>query len=156
MLTMMLAEAVNNCKVGPLRDFTMTDRDRYELKIAGLLHDCGKVTTPVHVVDKATKLQTIFDRIALVDTRFEVVKRDAEIALLRERLRRWTSAGRGTRTWSAMRSGGWQARSSDDREFLRRANIGGEAMKDEDVARVQAIARRYRWRNARRGCGAIS
>jgi HD-GYP domain-containing protein (c-di-GMP phosphodiesterase class II) len=36
----------------------MDDRDRYELKIAGLLHDCGKVTTPVHVVDKATKLQT--------------------------------------------------------------------------------------------------
>ena len=50
----------------------MTERDRYELKIAGLLHDCGKVTTPVHVVDKATKLQTIFDRIELVDTRFEV------------------------------------------------------------------------------------
>ncbi|MBI4194255.1 MAG: GAF domain-containing protein, partial [Betaproteobacteria bacterium] len=64
MLTMMLAEAVNNCKVGPLQGFTMTDRDRYELKIAGLLHDCGKVTTPVHVVDKATKLETICDRIA--------------------------------------------------------------------------------------------
>jgi HD superfamily phosphodiesterase len=57
----------------------MDDRDRYELKIAGLLHDCGKVTTPVHVVDKATKLQTLFDRIDLIDTRFEVLKRDAEI-----------------------------------------------------------------------------
>ena len=45
----------------------MDERDRYELKIAGLLHDCGKVTTPVHVVDKATKLQTIFDRIGLVE-----------------------------------------------------------------------------------------
>jgi HD superfamily phosphodiesterase len=61
----------------------MTDKDRYELKIAGLLHDCGKVTTPVHVVDKATKLQTLFDRIHLIDTRFEVLKRDAEIALLK-------------------------------------------------------------------------
>jgi HD superfamily phosphodiesterase len=57
----------------------MDERDRYELKIAGLLHDCGKVTTPVHVVDKATKLQTLFDRIHLIDTRFEVLKRDAEI-----------------------------------------------------------------------------
>ena len=57
-LTMMLADAVDNCKVGPLKDFTMSERDRHELKIAGLLHDCGKVTTPVHVVDKATKLQT--------------------------------------------------------------------------------------------------
>ena len=62
MLTMMLAEAVNETRAGPLADFQMSDKDRYELKIAGLLHDCGKVTTPVHVVDKATKLETIFDR----------------------------------------------------------------------------------------------
>src|ERR1044071_6846878 len=63
MLTMLLAEAVNDTTEGPLKDFHMTDKDRYELKIAGLLHDCGKVTTPVHIVDKATKLETIFDRI---------------------------------------------------------------------------------------------
>src|SRR5690349_16485562 len=55
MLTMLLAEAVNETRNGPLADFQMSDKDRYELKIAGLLHDCGKVTTPVHVVDKATK-----------------------------------------------------------------------------------------------------
>ena len=63
-LTMLLAEAVNDTREGPLRDFTMSEKDRYELKIAGLLHDCGKVTTPVHIVDKATKLETIFDRVA--------------------------------------------------------------------------------------------
>ena len=79
-LTMMLAEAVNDTRDGPLADFHMTEKDRYELKIAGLLHDCGKVTTPVHVVDKATKLETIYDRIHLIDTRFEVLKRDLEIA----------------------------------------------------------------------------
>ena len=83
-LTMMLAEAVNATDTGPLKDFVMTDKDRHELKIAGLLHDCGKITTPVHVVDKATKLQTLFDRIHLVDTRFEVLKRDAEIDMLRD------------------------------------------------------------------------
>src|SRR5487761_2207750 len=80
---MMLAEAVNETNEGPLRSFTMTDKDRYELKIAGLLYDCGNVTTPVHVVDKATKLEAIFDRIHLVDTRFEVLKRDAEIEFLK-------------------------------------------------------------------------
>src|ERR671922_880236 len=83
-LTMMLAEAVNETTEGPLAQFRMTDKDRYELKIAGLLHDCGKVTTPVHVVDKATKLETIFDRIQLIDTRFEVLKRDAEIEALKK------------------------------------------------------------------------
>ncbi|NMG01341.1 phosphohydrolase, partial [Aromatoleum toluolicum] len=60
-LTMMLAEAVDAIREGPLAAFKMSDRDRYELKMAGLLHACGKITTPVHVVDKATKLQTIYD-----------------------------------------------------------------------------------------------
>src|SRR5688572_8517557 len=82
-LTMLLAEAVNDTKAGPLAEFQMTEKDRYELKIAGLLHDCGKVTTPVHVVDKATKLETIYDRIHLIDTRFEILKRDLEIESLR-------------------------------------------------------------------------
>jgi len=144
-LTMMLAEAVDNCKVGPLKDFTMTERDRYELKIAGLLHDCGKVTTPVHVVDKATKLQTIFDRIALIDTRFEVVKREAEIALLKARVEK-LAPGRRDVVGDAQLVAGIREIESD-RDFLRRANIGSEAMKDEDIARVKAIATRYRWRN---------
>jgi len=132
-LTMMLAEAVNNCKAGPLRDFTMSDRDRYELKIAGLLHDCGKVTTPVHVVDKATKLQTIYDRIELIDTRFEVVRRDAQLALL--------SGGATVQGTEKM-----LREMDEDRDFLRRTNIGGEAMRDEDVVRVKAIAGKYPWR----------
>src|SRR3989475_4049273 len=84
-LTMLLAEAVNETDAGPLSEFHMSDKDRYELKIAGLLHDCGKVTTPVHVVDKATKLESIFDRIQLIDTRFEVLKRDAELEALRKK-----------------------------------------------------------------------
>jgi HD-GYP domain-containing protein (c-di-GMP phosphodiesterase class II) len=145
MLTMMLADAASDCTVGPLRDFSMTDRDRYELKIAGLLHDCGKVTTPVHVVDKATKLQTIFDRIALVDTRFELVKRDAEIAVLRERLA--ALEAEAPRSLQAQVDARLKP-IGEDQEFLRRANIGGEAMTDDDVARVREISRRYRWRNA--------
>jgi HD-GYP domain-containing protein (c-di-GMP phosphodiesterase class II) len=131
-LTMLLAEAVNRCSKGPLRDFHMSDRDRYELKIAGLLHDCGKVTTPVHVVDKATKLQTIFDRIELIDTRFEVVKRDAQLAFgadspeLKQRL----------------------LEIEDDRNFLRHSNVGVEGMKDGDIERVRQIAQKYRWCDA--------
>src|SRR3954467_2085545 len=85
-LTMLLAEAVNETDSGPLSAFHMSDKDRYELKIAGLLHDCGKVTTPVHVVDKATKLETIYDRIHLIDTRLEVLKRDVEIQWLRREI----------------------------------------------------------------------
>ena len=132
-LTMMLAEAVNETSDGPLRDFHMTDKDRYELKIAGLLHDCGKVTTPVHVVDKATKLETIYDRIHLIDTRFEVLKRDAEIAMLRDNTAKGKKRGR-----ELLRQ------IEEDRSFLRAANIGGERMREEDVERVKRIAE-YRW-----------
>ena len=148
LLTMMLAEAVNNCKVGPLRDFSMTDRDRYELKIAGLLHDCGKVTTPVHVVDKATKLQTIFDRIQLIDTRFEVIKRDAELACLKAKLEAQQNNDRQA-AGAAVRECELQLRRIDeDREFLRFSNVGGEAMNADDIERVKDISARYRWRDA--------
>jgi len=133
-LTMMLAEAASRTETGPLKDFKLADQDRYELKMAGLLHDCGKITTPVHVVDKATKLHTLFDRIRLIDTRFEVLKRDARIAMLE---------GRRTRD----EYDAFIAQLDDDREFLRRSNIGGEKMSDADVGRVQRIAAR-RWCNA--------
>ena len=140
-LTMMFAEAVNATTEGPLADFTLTDKDRYELRIAALLHDCGKVTTPVHVVDKATKLQTIFDRIYLLDTRFEVIKRDAEV-----------------RKWQAIAEGQGQSEADDvylvfcrqcnvDRDFLRLVNIGVEHMGDADIERIKQMASQYRWRN---------
>ena len=146
MLTMMLAEAVTNVKVGPLADFAMSDKDRYELKIAGLLHDCGKVTTPVHVVDKATKLQTIYDRIDLVDTRFEVVKRDAEITLLRAKLEA-AKTGDAQAARQAERSCEMTLRSiNEDRAFLRHVNIGDEQMTEPAQERVREIARKYRWR----------
>jgi len=147
-LTMMLAEAAHAASQGPLADFRMSEKDRYELKIAGLLHDCGKITTPVHVVDKATKLQTIFDRIELVSTRFEVLKRDAEVEMLRARLDALehhdeASARRAEEAYAAkMRT------YNDDREFLRRTNIGSERMRPEDQARVSQIAR-YVMKNER-------
>jgi HD-GYP domain-containing protein (c-di-GMP phosphodiesterase class II) len=132
-LTMMLAEAVNETREGPLAEFHMSDKDRYELKIAGLLHDCGKVTTPVHVVDKATKLETIYDRIHLIDIRFEVLKRDLEI----QKLKREVDEKRFRDRLREL---------EDDRRFIHACNIGGERMKDEDIARVKRIAE-YRWRD---------
>lgn len=146
-LTMMLAEAAEATHEGPLAGFHMTEDDRHELRIAALLHDCGKVTTPVHVVDKATKLQTLFDRIHLIDTRFEVLKRDAEIALLREQLAAREAGDRPRETRAEALYRATVAQLDADREFLRRANQGTERMAEEDRRRVQAIAERYRWRN---------
>ena len=141
-LTMMLAEAASQSKEGPLAAFQMSDRDRYELKIAGLLHDCGKITTPVHIVDKATKLETIFDRIKLLDTRFEVLKRDAEIAMLRAKLEALEAGDNSARARAHAQSTYTQtlAQIQSDREFLRKQNIGGERMNADDQLRVKQIA----------------
>ena len=84
-LATMLATAACEAKDGPFRDFAMNDDEWETLQIAAWLHDCGKVTTPEHVVDKATKLQTIYDRLHEVRMRFEVLKRDAEIEYLAAR-----------------------------------------------------------------------
>jgi len=144
-LTMMLAEAVNENGDGPLRDFRMSDKDRYELKIAGLLHDCGKVTTPVHVVDKATKLETIFDRIHLLDTRFEVLKRDVEIEALKRKLELGESATREQMAQIDNDARERVRRLESDREFLRHCNIGGEVMSPEARERVIQIGRGHKW-----------
>jgi HD-GYP domain-containing protein (c-di-GMP phosphodiesterase class II) len=150
-LTMMLAEAVNETGSSLFENFSMTDKDRYELKIAGMLHDCGKITTPVHVVDKATKLETIFDRINMIDTRFEVLKRDARIAALEEKLKLSSDASmdelrRRERCDEVEKIFREKVRQyEDDREFLRRANIGGETMSPEAQERVRQMGVVYQW-----------
>lgn len=150
-LTMMLAEAVNETGIGPLGEFRMTENDRYELKIAGMLHDCGKITTPVHVVDKATKLEKIFDRIDMIDTRFEVIKRDAHIAALEEKLKLVSEASvheiaKRERSYQIEQNLRETIRQYElDKEFLRHANIGGEAMSPEAQERVRRIGANYRW-----------
>jgi len=150
-LTMMLAEAVNETSEGPLRDFIMSDKDRYELEIAGLLHDCGKVTTPVHVVDKATKLETIFDRINLVDTRFEVLKRDLEIQTLKQKIEVLREPGLDeVRARERLAQIDQTSRDAlrqldSDREFLRHCNVGGESMSPEAQERVNRIGTSYKW-----------
>jgi len=145
-LTMMLAEAAIRARSGPLKDFSLGEHELYELKLAGLLHDCGKVTTPVHIVDKATKLQTIFDRIELVDVRFEVAKREAEIETLKEKQKLLANDPKAEVSDLDAKLVQRIAALDDDRNFLRRGNIGGEFMRLEDVERIKRIARNV-WTN---------
>src|SRR5471032_116575 len=141
-LTMLLADAAHATQTGPLAEFRLSDNERKQLWLAGMLHDCGKITTPVHVVDKATKLETIFDRIALIDTRYEVLLRDAEIAALQRQITHPDQVDA-----IAVALAGEQVALREERDFIRRANIGGEGMAEADQQRVRQIARR-RWRAA--------
>lgn len=143
-LTMMIAEAARKSERGRLKEFRPTPEELYELKIAGLLHDCGKITTPVHVVDKATKLAAIFDRIELVDTRFEVLKRDAEIELLKGKLAAMDRGDPAAVPVLERRFRERLAELEDDRNHLRCCNVGGEFMDSAAQDRVRRIAA-HRW-----------
>jgi HD-GYP domain-containing protein (c-di-GMP phosphodiesterase class II) len=134
-LAEMLLDAACEAKDGAVASFEMTDEERYEFRIAAWLHDCGKVTTPVHVMDKSTKLETIFDRIAIVRERFEVLRRDAELAYIR---RLHGGEGDPTQAWTLYQ--GELRALDDDMAFLERANVGGEFLAEADQERIRAIA----------------
>ncbi|MCX7627237.1 MAG: HD domain-containing protein [Methylophilaceae bacterium] len=141
-LAMMIAEAAVHAKEGPFKDFYMSDKEMYELRIAAWLHDCGKVTTPQEVVDKPTKLSTIFDRIELIATRYEVLKRDAEIEMLRAKLEAMEQGKRNvaSKLEKAYRQKIMQY--EEELAFLRHANFGSEFMRPEDQQRVIEISKR--------------
>ncbi|MEE8351027.1 MAG: HD domain-containing phosphohydrolase [Rhodospirillales bacterium] len=134
-LTKMLARAACDAKDGPFADFDLSEDDWYELNISALLHDCGKVTTPEYVVDKATKLETIYDRIHEVRTRFEVVKREAEIDYYKALV-----DGKGDP--DKLKAGLEErlAKLDDDYAFIAECNLGGEFMAPEKIDRVKEIA----------------
>jgi len=135
-LAKMLAQAACDARDGPFRDFGLSDDAWEALHIASWLHDCGKVTTPEYVVDKATKLSTIHDRIHEVRTRFEVLKRDAEIAFWKER-----HAGGDEAALAQRLASQWRAL-DDDFAFIAACNQGGEAMDDAAIERIRRIAQR--------------
>jgi len=138
-LTMMIADACHHSDSEALKDFKMTDKDRYELTIAGWLHDCGKVTTPEYVIDKATKLETIYDRINTVDTRFEVLKRDATINCLQQKVERLSNEPAADCTDLEQVLTDRLKQLNDDRDFIRKSNIGGEFMDEALQQRVKDI-----------------
>ncbi len=133
-LAMMLADKACESNEGIFNGFCLSEDERYEMEIAALLHDCGKVTTPEYVVDKATKLETIYDRIHEVRTRFEVLKRDAEIDCLKAIVDGGDEAALKSKLEETL------AQLDDDFAFIANANIGGEFMSDEDIERVEALA----------------
>jgi len=150
-ITMLLAKAVQETTDGPFADISFTDKEMYELKIAAWLHDCGKVATPEFVVDKSTKLETIYDRVNEVETRFAALKRDEQIKSLRNELKveRDDSLSKEEKlikikTLKSKYSKKLRELKSD-LEFIKESNIGGEFMSGDKKDRVHNISN-YRWK----------
>jgi len=145
-LTIMLTEAVHDYSKGPLKHFSMSEPERYELKIASWLHDCGKIVIPEYVVDKATKLETIYDRIHELDARFEIVRRDTKIAFLEQQL----AASQNAEELASEVISEYEktlAQIDADQKFVHTHNSGGEFMSADLQQNVVDIAKRYQITN---------
>jgi HD-GYP domain-containing protein (c-di-GMP phosphodiesterase class II) len=137
-LAEMLANAACAAEEGAFADFNMnTEDERWEFEVAAWLHDCGKVTTPEYIVDKATKLETIYNRIHEIRMRFEVLLRDAEIATYQKRL-----LGDTDEAVLEAQLAKAKRQITDDFAFVAACNIGGEFMADEKIDRLKQIAAR--------------
>jgi len=143
MITDMLANATSEIDIGPLKDFCMSDEEMYELNVAAWLHDCGKITTPEHVVDKSTKLETIFDKVNLVDVRYEILKRDAVITALKaiiEENQDCNDIDKELKNNILLQN---KLKELDsEKKKIEKYNIGGESLDDADLKRIKEIAKR--------------
>jgi HD-GYP domain-containing protein (c-di-GMP phosphodiesterase class II) len=145
-LTVKIAETINITTEGPYADVEFTVDEMKELRIAAWLHDIGKITTPEFVVDKATKLETIFDRVELVRMRFQYI-REAMVREAAETKLAVVASANGKLDQARLdvideTLAAKSKQLESDLEFVTAANTGGEFLKDEDAERLEAIAAR--------------
>ncbi len=135
-LALMLAHAAHAATEGPLADFGFKTEDEWhEFRVGAWLHDCGKITTPEYVIDKATKLETIYNRIHEVRMRFEVLLRDAHIARLKD------VADGGDANHARAIFDGRKKQLADDFAFIAECNIGAENMSPAQKDRIAQIGK---------------
>ncbi|MBN3560965.1 HD domain-containing phosphohydrolase [Aliamphritea spongicola] len=139
-IAMLMADAINNAAQGAFANTEFNEQELYELRIAAWLHDCGKITTPEYIIDKATKLHTMFDRIELISNRFKIYRQHLQLNFLQQ-----------MSEWSAQETALQQQaldqqfkQLNDDLAFLRTTNTGKEFTSEEDQQRINAIGE-LRW-----------
>ena len=111
-----------------------SENDYKQLSLAAWMHDIGKISMPEHIIDKATKLEKIFDRIHLIEQRFEVIKLNKEIEYLKNQTPRTEYEN-------------FINEINNDIEFIKRINFGGEFMSDEDIQKLENISRKVYIKN---------
>jgi response regulator RpfG family c-di-GMP phosphodiesterase len=135
-LTMMIIEEANKDN-STFKDFKILNKDEErEISVAAWLHDCGKVTTPEYVVDKATKLETIYNRIHEVRTRFEVIHRDLKIVSLENII------NGNNKEEENKKLKDYQETLQKDFELIANTNIGSEFLSDEDILKIEQISKK--------------
>jgi HD-GYP domain-containing protein (c-di-GMP phosphodiesterase class II) len=148
-ITMMLAEAVSKCKHNAnaeIAAFKLNEDLEYEIWVASMLHDCGKILTPEYVIDKATKLETIYDRVHQIDTRYAALQRELKIKQLEQQVAALKAGQPFDETAMQQCLQKEYQQLEQDRQFIHHSNIGTEFMSDADKERIRAIGQRT-WHN---------
>ncbi|MDP3286314.1 MAG: HD domain-containing phosphohydrolase [Desulfobacterales bacterium] len=142
-LSMLIAENINETKSPPFNDIVFNDHEMEEIRIAAWMHDVGKITTPEYVIDKRTKLQTIFDRINLVETRFGLIAKIIENEYLAKKLD-LIQKGAGEEEIGRLDSELSEKLEGlgRDLQVVKACNLPGEFLSDENAKRIKDIAAR--------------
>ncbi|MBO8151005.1 MAG: HD domain-containing protein [Candidatus Marinimicrobia bacterium] len=135
-LTMMIARKVNEVNYPPFDKVSFTEDELKELRIAAWMHDIGKIVTPEYVVDKSTKLETIYDRINEIWWRYEVLKKEVLLKKAAEKCRALPENLLNKEVKEILKT------YEEEYEFLRKCNTGGEFLKEEDKKKILEIAQR--------------
>jgi len=137
-ISMMIVDEINKDNT-VFKDKFYNDDQKKELRIAAWMHDIGKITTPEYVVDKSTKLETIYDRINTIKAKFEILKRDKEIEFLKKKLD--VKSEEELKALELIFQKEIEQLNSE-MQFVETANIGGEFMADDKIERIKNIAKK--------------
>ena len=141
-LTMMLAEAINNTNKGKFKDVNFNEDEMEELRLAAWMHDVGKIITPEYVVDKSTKLQTIFDRINLIETRFQVIAQlieDKHFSRKMKLMQNGKTNGSEVKQLDKELAGNIKLL-QEELDFIKKCNNPGEFLGDDKIEKIKKIA----------------
>ena len=143
-LTMEIAHVVNKTKWGKYGDLTFNEDELEELRLAAWMHDVGKITTPEHVVDKSTKLEKIFDRVELLQVRFDAIKYQAYSEWYEKKAELTESKGNDSEEIKKLDEeySGKISQIETDAEFCIKANKPGEFMEDEAIEHLIEISKK--------------
>jgi HD-GYP domain-containing protein (c-di-GMP phosphodiesterase class II) len=140
-LTLTMAEVIHQKKDGIFKEVFFSEDSMHELRIAAWMHDIGKVTTPVEIMEKSTKLQTIFDRIHLIDLRMSYLLEKAEKEGLQKKISLMEHGAGGVELSICVEETKIQIKEIIEiRQFIRDCNQPRECLEEENIKRLKSIA----------------
>ena len=142
-LTLTMAEFINEHEDGIFKEKKFSPDQMYELRIAAYMHDIGKVTTPVEIVEKAKKLQTIFDRIHYVRLRMDYIIQKVKLEGQQIKINLLESGAVKTEVEKVEADLNNKIEELKEiRSFINKCNEPGEFLEDETLERLKEISQR--------------